>query len=418
VLTFWSFDNESKIWLESLQADAGGLALAAGPPPVVDRDNGALLYEDALAQIDRSRPWDDEIEKSLRRLESDGGDINPLDPGLASFLDAQAPVLAMLRAAADFPAWRLEEAGSAGNSGIRPGPSVSLFLSGARLVAADARRRAAHGDVDEAVQGVNTLFRMARHAADLRQILWVQVAVAIESMAARTLARTLESPSLTVGEVGSIPIDASVSYTRAFDRALTMEEAQVLTLISRVATPAGYFHLGVAGESFAAPSPSLGFLYRIFFLPEDIVTFRSWMARYHAIAVRPYHEIAKEYEAFRDDIGNARIGFPGGIFMVAIAPQRRAIDRGDVFRRLSRLALAVRRHEIVRGTLPENLGELDPEAIPLNMRDPYSGEPMRYALTDEGYVVYSVGEDGIDDGGAPWDHKTKRGDRALRISIR
>jgi len=40
-----------------------------------------------------------------------------------------------------------------------------------------------------------------------------------------------------------------------------------------------------------------------------------------------------------------------------------------------------------------------PDALPSNLTDPYDGQPLRYKKLTKGYVVYSVGEDGKDDGG-------------------
>ena len=36
------------------------------------------------------------------------------------------------------------------------------------------------------------------------------------------------------------------------------------------------------------------------------------------------------------------------------------------------------------------------EAIP---EDPFDGRPLRYKKLEKGYVVYSIGPDGVDDGG-------------------
>ena len=47
----------------------------------------------------------------------------------------------------------------------------------------------------------------------------------------------------------------------------------------------------------------------------------------------------------------------------------------------------------------ESLGELVPaylEAVPM---DPFDGKEIKYKKLDKGYIVYSVGEDMIDDGG-------------------
>jgi hypothetical protein len=50
-------------------------------------------------------------------------------------------------------------------------------------------------------------------------------------------------------------------------------------------------------------------------------------------------------------------------------------------------------------SLPDSLDQLVPEYLPSVPTDPYDGKPLRYRTTDQGYELYSAGEDGIDDGG-------------------
>jgi hypothetical protein len=59
---------------------------------------------------------------------------------------------------------------------------------------------------------------------------------------------------------------------------------------------------------------------------------------------------------------------------------------------LTTTALMVESGRIVEGRLPETLGRF-------TLRDPFDGEPLRYRRTDRGFLVYSVGEDGRDQGG-------------------
>jgi hypothetical protein len=40
-----------------------------------------------------------------------------------------------------------------------------------------------------------------------------------------------------------------------------------------------------------------------------------------------------------------------------------------------------------------------PNSLPSAFSDPFDGQPLRYKKLAKGYVVYSVGEDGKDDGG-------------------
>jgi hypothetical protein len=67
--------------------------------------------------------------------------------------------------------------------------------------------------------------------------------------------------------------------------------------------------------------------------------------------------------------------------------------------RLSTAALAIERFRLEHGQLPKNLNELVPQFLPAVPTDPFDGQPLRYHHLDKGYVVYSVGADGHDDGG-------------------
>ncbi|MBX7165610.1 MAG: hypothetical protein K1X74_04615 [Pirellulales bacterium] len=52
------------------------------------------------------------------------------------------------------------------------------------------------------------------------------------------------------------------------------------------------------------------------------------------------------------------------------------------------------------GAMPESLEELAPEYLSEVPSDPYTGAPLRLKATDEEWTVYSVGENGRDDGGS------------------
>jgi hypothetical protein len=61
--------------------------------------------------------------------------------------------------------------------------------------------------------------------------------------------------------------------------------------------------------------------------------------------------------------------------------------------------VAVERYRVAKGNLPSRLDELVPEFLTVVPSDPFDGRPLRYKKLVKGYVVYSVGEDGKDDGG-------------------
>jgi hypothetical protein len=67
--------------------------------------------------------------------------------------------------------------------------------------------------------------------------------------------------------------------------------------------------------------------------------------------------------------------------------------------RTAQTALAVERFRLAHGRLPENLDELVPQFLSAVPNDPFDGAPLRYHHLAKGYVIYSVGADGHDDGG-------------------
>jgi hypothetical protein len=65
----------------------------------------------------------------------------------------------------------------------------------------------------------------------------------------------------------------------------------------------------------------------------------------------------------------------------------------------ARLALAALRYQAKHGKLPGKLDALAPDFVDSLPPDPFSGKPLLYRATDDGFVLYAVGENGQDDGG-------------------
>jgi hypothetical protein len=68
-------------------------------------------------------------------------------------------------------------------------------------------------------------------------------------------------------------------------------------------------------------------------------------------------------------------------------------------RRQAETALALAAWRSERGGYPAGLGELVPEYMPQVPVDAFSGKPLVYRASEDGYLLYSVGINGRDDGG-------------------
>ena len=71
-------------------------------------------------------------------------------------------------------------------------------------------------------------------------------------------------------------------------------------------------------------------------------------------------------------------------------------------RQMTITAIALKRFQLKHGSFPQQLAELTPEFLASVPLDPVDGQPLRYRLNADGsFTLYSVAENGKDDGGDP-----------------
>jgi hypothetical protein len=102
----------------------------------------------------------------------------------------------------------------------------------------------------------------------------------------------------------------------------------------------------------------------------------------------------------------------GSLLGLVDAPGRPAMMKYDLpcvaQLEAAKTLLAVERYRLAHARLPETLDQLVPDYLASVPADPFGGAPLRYRCTDRGLLVYSVGEDGKDDGGKAEPRKTEK----------
>lgn len=78
--------------------------------------------------------------------------------------------------------------------------------------------------------------------------------------------------------------------------------------------------------------------------------------------------------------------------------------------RAATTAMAVERYRLGHGVLPDRLDALVPAFLDAVPQDPFDGQPLRYKKLATGYVIYSVNDDGHDDGGRQRPPREERSD--------
>ena len=74
-----------------------------------------------------------------------------------------------------------------------------------------------------------------------------------------------------------------------------------------------------------------------------------------------------------------------------------------------RAAVAMERHFRATGERPPALADLVPEYLDAVPIDPFSGRLLQLKVTDDSYLIYATGKDGVDNGGLIEDMQTDIG---------
>lgn len=186
---------------------------------------------------------------------------------------------------------------------------------------------------------------------------------------------------------------------------------------------------GNVSKSFAAlgltptgkppiPSPTagdhmLGFAWRHTVANEDERFYLQCMQRY-VEAIRSFHttqnrqNIQRTLDAHATELSEVAeswqlVRYPiSGFSIPNFIKAHVTCARNETQRRLTVTAIALKRYELRYGHLPPNLNSLVPELVTAIPLDPMDAKPLKYKPNPDGtYLLYSVGEDGIDSGGDP-----------------
>lgn len=266
----------------------------------------------------------------------------------------------------------------------------AAFRRTARLLVMGALLHAEQNDPNAAVQMLLSSYGVARTLVKLPIIISELVAQAQSALTTEGLEQVVNRTTLTDAHL--VQIDAALYESYDPDsmvRALAAERCFGLHMADE---PSNY---GPGNLSVAVA----GILRVLGVVDLSLIRHLDRMAEAIEIAQR---EPWKRKQAI--ETAEARYNTSGiwSILNWLTPPSARLIVinlQGMARMQVARTALAVERYRLATGQLPEDLSELVPshlEEIPL---DPFDGRPLRYKKRDGGYVVYSVGPDGTDDGG-------------------
>ncbi len=415
-ITFSNIDLAIKTQLAALRAESGARILMLMPPRVPDRENAALLYQEAFQELpiptQLKSPWKEKAQAWFDLSTQ----FDFQDKDLHEFLRSQERVLGLLRQAAARPGSCFEY--DYFQSEDLPLEQLGKLRQAAALLALDARSKARRGDPGARDDTV-ALFRLARPGHP--PLVSFLTACAIEKIAVVVLEDVLAHLTPRPRDWDQASLE-DVSFGRELRRALQLEEVALgypffLAAVNTDGLGQSLSVEEIEGSSRRSNRTSLdSAFYRVLFLPDDLATYRQQMQIYQNLAGRPYAQSREEWKKVGAGIRTNLGGVLAKLILPAAEKSAESAAKADAHHRLAQLALACEKKSTAsKGKFPDRLEELIPDYLPRLPLDPFTDEPLRLKKDGKDLLLYSVGPDGEDNGGTPWNEQERRGDLVFRL---
>lgn len=285
-------------------------------------------------------------------------------------------------------------------------PHLRQLKQLALLLSYDAILSARSGDVESAARSSAEILALARTLDKEPVLISALVRVALVNIGKESVEMTLNAGQLTQVDLEKLLAKVRLSRnSNVLTRALMGEVGTYLPLFRMSAAELNRLNqINSNGGSpismpiGGSPHPLLrvtGFMERDlrFFLDAmNSLIERSRMEPPLSLEGTENHEELCVLAARRYHIMSSML-----LPMYPRSPSRDAQQRALLA--CAELALTIDLFRLKSGDLPTELGELVPTYFESVPKDPFDGQPMRYRKLEHGYMLYSIGRDGTDDGG-------------------
>ena len=302
-------------------------------------------------------------------------------------------------------------------------PHVSTFRQAARILVVDSRWALQQGKKERIVENIEAILAMAKHTSESKVLMASIVGLMIAQHGFDLIDEMLSDNPGRFDEAQLCRIQQAINEISLKGMIqLSSERLIVLDLVQRVFTDNGCGDgritrpgLEIMGVSqvlsvFSLPevfSPLvknayLGGPFAMFSIAsrrETVAKLNDWMDRAIQQFQKPMwdrpnlKELEKEIEDQASRYPLLAINIPS-LESIYYLSERAAMDRDATL-----LSLAVHRYKIRRGQWPKTTEDLVPDFIAKLPLDRVDQKRMRYRLVADGFIIYSVGHDGVDDGG-------------------
>lgn len=281
-------------------------------------------------------------------------------------------------------------------------PHLNRFRDAARLVCCRALISVEDGRPSEALDWCATCIRMAGHAGDCPTLIGQMVANAMRGMALRVVEGTV-SGQYTDASGRRMLRDAlaDAAIMERYDRAMRLEVALGRATFEQIREHPEQLRdgptLGPNGTQFAADVYS-GWLWDPVYA-YDMATYMAVAARQYEASKLPWRQGQPVFAEVERTVSGLVFARLTKMLAPVYSKAARARDQSLARVALCRVALELKAYKARNGHYPDTLAELQQHLAWDVPEDVFSGDAPAYRLSGDGFVLYSVGPDGVDNGG-------------------
>jgi hypothetical protein len=401
----WQLNREVDSLLASYRAaglPTNGEELNAFYPAVPDNENAALHIMQA-AELLQEYPDDRLVELRRFQVPRRGEDLSPdQEVLLQGYIDLNRNALAKVIQALELPKSRYPVDLSAGLYADlahigRVRQLGQLFQYQCLLALAENR-------LDDAVHSIKQVVGLTRSLDNEPMLLSSLTRDALLFMAVRCLERTLNPGPLNEQQLTQLSESFDgVHQANIFARALAGEVASIADCLAlnQPEMFEGPAPTDEADESPALGRVALGAIRFSGLYARDLRFYLRGMQTNLALAKLPPPECLDMTNHLAEMVRQADAHHHINVSIILPAMPRvvpKAVDAAAVLT-VGRTGIAVEQFRLDKNRLPKALADLAPEYLDSVPIDPFDGQPLRFRKLDPGYMIYSVGMDGQDDGG-------------------
>jgi hypothetical protein len=374
--------------------------LGKNMPP--DSENAAVIYEKMFATWPGRQGRYEKYTFDILEPEKRKTDPNAWAEA-RKIVEQSKHDLAMAEIALDRPACRFRCEWDKGYAMLMPHLAKMRIL--ARLFATRAIVQAKDGRTAEALDSVQSVFKLSESLKDEPVIIGQAVRIRVFHIASRSLRDVVEIAS--VGEVDTGQLDATLSGIDITSGLIAaMKGERCLGMWGFNHANLLYLRIGSSKSALRLELSSLG---KPLLYANELRYIREMTKR---IEMANLPSRAPSWQALKaQDMNSPVPNYLADVLTPTVCGVREGMDRGQTQVFGSRILLSLETYRSKNGNYPTKLSDLSIE-LP---KDPFSGKDFIYKRLPNGFLLYSVGWNLKDDGGTPQDSRNDGGDIIWKI---